>query len=77
MTTELVLLLCLSVFVSAGAFFSEKGPFKVFEHSGPRLGARLEQNIAVGHTFNVYHDGGGPAHTEWYPPSVKPPNGQL
>ena len=77
MTTELVLLLCLSVFVSSGAFFSDKGPFKVFEHSIPRLGARLEQNIAVGHTFNVHSESGGQAPTRWQPPSARPPTGKL
>lgn len=78
MTTELVLLLCLSVFVSAGAFFGDKGPFKVLEKSGPRLGARLEQNIAIGRAFQVHSRDGSQKPTWWLPPpSGSPPNGKL
>jgi hypothetical protein len=53
MTTEVVLLLAIFVFVTAGAFFGEKGPFQVFERSAPRLGARLEKQIATGRDFKV------------------------
>jgi hypothetical protein len=77
MTTELVLLLCLSVFVSAGAFFGEKGPFKVFEKSAPRLGARLEQNIAIGRDFKVRTSSGDQNPTEWKAPSGNAPTGQF
>ena len=77
MTTELVLLLCLSVFVSAGAFFGEKGPKKVFESSAPRLGARLEQNLSIGHEFQVRDLSGGQTATHWHAPAGAGPAGQL
>lgn len=78
MTTELVLLIALSVFVSAGAFFGEKGPFKVFENSGPRLGARLEQNIAIGKDFKVHNPNSGSQQpVEWRAPSGAAPTGAL
>lgn len=49
MTTELVLLLGLFVFILGGAFLGDKGPRKVFENAAPRLGARVERNITFGH----------------------------
>jgi hypothetical protein len=73
MTTELVLLLGLFAFILAGGFFGEKGPFKVFEKSGPRLGARLEQQITIGRGFKV--QGGGVR--AWEKPGVPAPNGKL
>ena len=72
MTTELVLLLGLFAFILGGAFFGEKGPFKVFEKSGPRLGARLEQQMAVGRGFKTQ---GG--YRQWVKPETAPPTGKL
>ena len=77
MTTELVLLLTLSVFVSLGAFTGNNGPVKVFENSGPRLGARLEQNIAIGKTFKVRSDTGSQDAVTWHAPPGAGPTGQL
>ena len=51
MTTELVLLLGLFVFILGGAFLGDKGPRKVFEDAAPRLGARIEQQITIGNRF--------------------------
>lgn len=51
MTTELILLLGLFVFILGSAFLGESGPRRVFEEAAPRLGARVEQNITFGHRF--------------------------
>jgi hypothetical protein len=77
MTTELVLLLCVFAFVTAGAIFGEKGPFKVLESSSPRLGARLEQNIAIGHSFKVRDQNGNQDALQWQAPQAKAPTGKL
>jgi hypothetical protein len=77
MTTELVLLLCVFAFVTAGAIFGDKGPFKVLAGSSPRLGARLEQNIAIGHEFKVRDLDGGQNAVRWQAPQSNPPNGKL
>ena len=77
MTTELVLLLCVFAFVTAGAIFGEKGPFRVLASSSPRLGARLEQNIAIGNQFKVRGDSGTQEPTQWQAPQAKAPTGQL
>lgn len=77
MTTELVLLLCVFAFVTAGAIFGEKGPFKVLASSSPRLGARLEQNIAIGRQFKVRDANGNMSTLKWRAPSSAPPTGQL
>lgn len=77
MTTELVLLLSVFAFVTAGAFFGEKGPFKVFQKSTPRLAARVEQNLATGRNFQVLDRGGNKGTQQWQAPSVAPPPGTL
>ena len=77
MTTELVLLLSVFAFVTAGAIFGEKGPFAVLQSTSPRLGARLEQNIAVGSGFRVQSDDGSLNKTRWLAPQAPPPNGKL
>jgi hypothetical protein len=77
MTTELVLLLCVFAFVTAGAIFGDKGPFAVLQKSSPRLGARLEQNIAIGHEFRVRTDDGSQNRLEWKPPQGPAPTGKL
>lgn len=51
MTTELVLLLGLFAFIIGGAFIGDKGPRKVFEQAAPRLGARVEKHMTIGHKF--------------------------
>lgn len=73
MTTELVLLLSVFAFITGPLFFRENGPVRVFEKSGPKLGARLEKNIATGQRFNII--GGVPQG--WDPPDGAPPDGRL
>lgn len=70
MTTELILLLGLFVFILGGAFLGDKGPRKVFEQAAPRLGARVEQNITFGHQFPFR---GAPV--PWAKPNGGPPLG--
>lgn len=72
MTTELVLLLAIFAFVLGGVFFSDKGPFGAFDKAGPRLGARLEQQLTIGRPFLATGDA-----QKWTPPKTKPPTGQL
>ncbi|MES2855670.1 MAG: hypothetical protein V4692_07395 [Bdellovibrionota bacterium] len=67
-----MLLLSVFAFVLGGVFFSDKGPVAVFENSGPRLGARLEQQLATGRTLKANGD-----LQSWAPPNTKPPTGQL
>ncbi len=71
MTTELVLLLCVFAFVTGPLFFRENGPIKVYEKSAPRLGARLEKELATGRGFK----GLGNAPVKWLPPNQAPPDG--
>lgn len=52
MTTELVLLLSMFVFIVLGGFIGDKGPRNTFKQSGPRLAARIERDIATGADFN-------------------------
>ena len=68
MTTELVLLLGLFVFILSGAFLGDKGPRRVFESSAPKLGARVEKHIRFGHRFYFRN---GPF--EWGKPKNKSP----
>lgn len=72
MTTELVLLLAVFAFILGGVFFSEKGPLAVFQNSGPRMGARLEQQLTIGREFNSR---GSPQR--WEAPQSPAPTGQL
>jgi hypothetical protein len=51
MTTEFVLLLGIYGFLLLGAFLGDLGPIETFKKSGPRLGARIERNIATGTGF--------------------------
>lgn len=51
MTTELVLLLSIFAFILMGVFLGDMGPLETFKSSGPRLGARVERNIAIGYKF--------------------------
>jgi hypothetical protein len=71
MTTELILLLGLFVFILGGAFLGERGPRKVFEDAAPKLGARVERNITFGHRFPA-RDG---RPVEWRRPDGAPPLG--
>lgn len=73
MTTELVLLLSMFVFIVLGGFIGEGGPRNTFKQSGPRLGARLERDIATGADFN----GTGKAPVEWQEPVQKIETGEL
>lgn len=71
MTTELILLLGLFVFILGGVFMGEKGPRKVFVRSAPRLAARVEKHINFGHRFS-FGDG---SRASWGKPSASPPLG--
>jgi hypothetical protein len=51
MTTEFILLLGLYAFIILGAFLGDSGPGNTFKEAGPRLGARVERNIATGTQF--------------------------
>ena len=73
MTTELVLLLAIFAFVISKAFFGDHGPLKTFENSGPRLGARLEQQISTGRQFKNLQG----ATQQWEVPDKGAPTGQL
>jgi hypothetical protein len=50
-TTEVVLLLGLCVFLLLGAFLGDTGPRKIFGAHGPRLAARVEAQLATGNGF--------------------------
>jgi hypothetical protein len=41
-----------------GAFIGDKGPAATFQDAGPRLGARVERNMAVGYRFKDKSKGG-------------------
>ena len=71
MTTELILLLGLFVFILGGAFMGDKGPRKVFSQSAPRLAARVEKHINFGHRFS-FRDG---RRASWKKPNGSPPLG--
>lgn len=67
MTTELVLLLGIYAFLLLGAFLGDLGPIQTFKKSAPRLAARVERDITVGHGFRVSNDGKG---VEWVKPET-------
>lgn len=73
MTTELVLLLSMFVFLVLGSFIGEGGPQNTFKKSGPRLAARIERDLATGADFN----GKGGAPNEWREPKEKIETGEL
>ena len=74
MTTELVLLLGLFVFLVGTTLFGEKGPFAMFRKSGPRLGARIERNLTTGREFAKVKGG---AYLRWEKPEGAAPDGRL
>ena len=49
----------------------DRGPRKVFEDAAPRLGARVERQISIGHRF-PFRDG---VPVEWARPNGGPPLG--
>lgn len=61
MVTELVLLLVIFAFIIMGAFLGDLGPIETFNKSGPRLGARIERNVATGAGFYDKVDGQNPS----------------
>jgi hypothetical protein len=73
MTTEFVLLLGLFAFITMGALMGKNGPGAAFQKSGPRLGARLEQQLSTGRGFKV----GQGAVLNWTKPSGNAPDGTL
>ena len=72
MTTEVVLLLGIFVFLVGGLFFRDKGPIKVFESSGPRLAARVENQISTGRGFKVRG-----TNNQWLAPTSAAPTGLM
>lgn len=68
MTTEYVLLMAFFALILAGVIFGDSGPRATFEKSAPRLGARLEKNIATGTGWTSSKEIGG-----WNVPSAAPP----
>jgi hypothetical protein len=75
MTLEAMLLLFLFVFVVLGAFTK---PSPTFLNYSPRLGARIENHIAVGNQFIVHDTSGGTTGSlQWVPQSGKPPTGAF
>ena len=73
MTTELVLLLSMFVFIVLGGFLGDGGPRNTFKQSGPRLAARIERDLATGEGFNG-KDGGT---NKWKAPKDKVDTGEL
>jgi hypothetical protein len=69
MTIEYILLFGLFAFILMGAFQGDKGPVNVFRQSAPRLGARVEQQISVGHAFKF------PSNAWQVPPNGAPSSG--
>jgi hypothetical protein len=72
MTLEVTLLASMFALILGGAFFGESGPMRVFQDSGPRLGARIEKHLATGRNF--LKDG---AKNQWVAPASRPPTGEL
>lgn len=62
MTTELILLLAVYVFIFAGIFSQDSGPLVTFKNSAPRLAARIERNITIGNRFVIKNQG---AANQW------------
>ncbi len=69
MIVEYILLIGLFVFVAMGAFNGDKGPVQVFKDSAPRLGARVEQQLATGQAFT------NTPPNNWQVPSAPAPTG--
>ena len=73
MTLEVTLLLSMFALILGGAFFGENGPMKVFQSSGPRLGARIERHLDTGRDFNS----GPGTKNRWAAPPTQAPTGKL
>ncbi len=69
MTTELVLLLAIYAFIIMGVFLGNGGPIDTFKQSTPRLAARIERNVAIGHQFK---DGRSGDNMTWKNPGGNP-----
>lgn len=66
MTLELVLLLSVFALIILGVFLGDLGPIQTFKKSSPRLAARVERNVEVGHGFRQSsQDGQG---VDWVAP---------
>ena len=69
MTTEFVLLLGLAAFIIGGAFYTDSGPMSTFSKAGPRLGAKVEQNLSIGNGPEGFQDKNtGVARAYWQSP---------
>jgi len=53
MTTELVLLLSIYVFIFAGIISKDTGPLATFKKSTPKLAARIERNLTIGNKLTM------------------------
>ena len=56
MTTEMILLLAVFVFILFGAFKGENGPAATFSRATPKLGARIERHLETGSGFRIPND---------------------
>lgn len=72
MTLEVTLLASMFALILGGAFFGDNGPLRVFQSSGPRLGARIEKHVATGRGFTQ-----GGAVNQWVAPAAPAPTGDL
>lgn len=72
MTLEVTLLASMFALILGGAFFGDSGPMRVFQDSGPKLGARLEKHVTTGRNFIV--DG---SRNQWIAPAARAPTGEL
>ena len=62
MTTEIILLLAIFALIFLGVFLGDLGPIATFQKSGPYLGAKIERQISVGHSF---YDESGARKPRW------------
>lgn len=69
MSVEAVLLILVFFFLVFGIFLM---PGKTFHNSGPRLGARLENHLAVGDAFHKHN-----RPVRWNVPKGPEPSGEL
>ena len=71
MTLEAILIMIVAFF---SVLILNTQPLKTFHDSGPRLGARLENEIEVGNEFKT---GQQHAPPRWTAPHGGPPTGQF
>lgn len=74
MTTELILLMSMFVFILLGGFVGNKGPRVTFNQSAPRLAGRIERDLATGGGFQ---DGRTKQGIAWKTPLHGTDTGEL